>query len=428
MMSDLSSAEYELLHDLLDTTPSLEEELRQHQLTLEQAKTKLAAWQKQAASLLKLASLPIHNKFAACRRLADILDSLSEDQALWLYTLLLSDNGLVFDPCRSERTEEQNLLSYLAVEKKRSHLEKTLRNYQSLHVQFSKLPAASQLLQTAIPKTTTDADALALFQMLLSHFPECASTDKDTLVENLLLLSSLLPRVPELQGIAPLFWYLIATRHLTKLCQSSEFNCRFEKLFTYKAYQIDVDNGKNFNHFLALLSFFEELCTHYAADPAVNMELSLYGFAVTSNICEWYFQSLPLEESSALPKPLRTLIRECRIDCFETGGFLDCSLEELAAFEKDEHHRKKLLLVLDRYCQEHPKQLAAYAENASTLPEENRCLLYTIVDELKGELPWLTPDRFAVICSEIDTFIALQINEKASALLEEMGRQWIEKK
>ena len=101
MMSDLSSAEYELLHDLLDTTPSLEEELRQHQLTLEQAKTKLAAWQNQAVSLLELASLPIHNKFAACRRLADVLDSLSEDQALWLYTLLLSDNGLVFDPYRS---------------------------------------------------------------------------------------------------------------------------------------------------------------------------------------------------------------------------------------------------------------------------------------------------------------------------------------
>ena len=139
MMSDLSSAEYELLHDLLDTTPSLEEELRQHQLTLEQAKAKLAAWQEQAASLLKLASLPIHNKFAACQRLADTLDSLSEDQALWLYTLLLSDNGLVFDPYRSERTEEQNLLSYLAVEKKRSHLEKTLRHYQALHAQFSKL-------------------------------------------------------------------------------------------------------------------------------------------------------------------------------------------------------------------------------------------------------------------------------------------------
>ena len=105
MTIDLSSAEYELLHDLLDTTPSLEEELRQHQLTLEQAKTKLAAWQKQAASLLELASLPVHNKFASCQRLADVLDSLSEDHVLWLYTLLLSDNGLVFDPCRGERTE-----------------------------------------------------------------------------------------------------------------------------------------------------------------------------------------------------------------------------------------------------------------------------------------------------------------------------------
>ena len=262
----------------------------------------------------------------------------------------------------------------------------------------------------------------------LSHFPECASVDKDTLADNLRFLSSLLPRRPELQEIAPLFWYLIATHHLTKLCQASEFNCRFEKLFTYKAYQIDVDNGKNFSHFLTLLSFFEELCTYYAADPTVNRELSLYGFAATSNLCEWYFQSLPVEESSALPKPLRTLIRECRIDCFENGGFLDCSLEELAAFEKDEHHRKKLLLVLNRYCQEHPEQLAVYAENASTQPEENRRLLYTLVDELKGELPWLTPDRFTVVCSEIDTFIALQANEKACAFLEEIGRQLIEKK
>ena len=214
-MSDLSSAEYELLHDLLDTTPFLEEELHQHQLTLEQAKTKLAAWQNQVASLFELASLPLHNKFAACQRLADALGSLSEDQTLWLYTLLLSDNGLVFDPCRYERTEEQNLLSYLAVEKKRSHLEKTLRHYQALHVQFSKLPAASQLLQTAIPKTTTDADALALFQMLLSHFPECASVDKDTLADNLRFLSSLLPKSPELQEIAPLFWYLLTISALS---------------------------------------------------------------------------------------------------------------------------------------------------------------------------------------------------------------------
>ena len=426
-MSDLSSAEYELLHELLDTTPSLEEELHRHQLTLEQAKTKLAAWQDQTASLFELASLPIHNKFAACQRLAAGLGALNEDQAFWLYTLLLSDQGLVFDPCRCERTEEQNLLSYLSVEKKRSHLEKTLRNYQSLHAHFSKLPEASLLLHTAIPKDINGTDALALCQILLSHFQECSSATKDTLIDNIHFLASLLPRVPELYSIAPLFWYLLATHHLTKLCQASEFNCRFEKLFTYKTYQIEMDNGKNFNHFLSLLSFFEELCSHYAADPMVNMELSLYGFSVTSNLCEWYFQSLPLEESSALPKPLRTLIRDCQIDCFENGGFLDCSLEDLDAFYQDEQHRNKLLLVLDRYCQEHPEQLAAYIKNASEQPEQNRRLLYTIVDDIKSELPWLTPDRFSVICSEIDTFLALRINEEAHAILEEIGCQLIEK-
>ena len=92
------------------------------------------------------------------------------------------------------------------------------------------------------------------------------------------------------------------------------------------------------------------------------------------------------------------------------------------------HSIKLKVCFLDRYCQEHPEQLVLYVENASTQPEENRRLLYTLVDELKGQLPWLTPDRFTVVCSEIDTFIALQANEKACAILEEIGRQLIEKK
>lgn len=425
-MKDLTASEYDVLHTLLDETCLLEDELALRQLSLSQVQAQLSTFLEQVQTVAHQIQFPLHSRFHACFCLEQSLGTLSTNDALFLYTLLLNDQGLLWEP-QEDRDEEQNLLSYLTLQEQRPQLEATLREYAVLHAEFAPLAQHCRHLDAAIPSAANEEEVQAIFQLLLTHFPSYESLDKEILLNNLRLLSGLAQTKPPLSAVAPLFFYLVITRHFSKLSSAPAFHCRFEKIWTYKEYQTDVDNGKNFNHLAALLAFFENLCAYYQSSSAINLPLCAYGFSNTSNIGEWYFQYAPSKQESSLPKPLRTLLAECQVDCCNPGGVFDCSLEELDAFYQEEKHRQRLWLALDSYCSQHSQPLEAYIENSSQNPPANRKVIYELVDAIQKELTWLTPAQLPAVCSEIDLFLSLKMNEQALLCLERIGQQLIKK-
>lgn len=89
------------------------------------------------------------------------------------------------------------------------------------------------------------------------------------------------------KSIYPFLIFQIFTRYTKKIC-NKDLSITSKNLLNSKPYEIEKDNGKNFNAYSNYINLFFELCNIFRDICDIN--LSIYMFEKTSNLASWYLE------------------------------------------------------------------------------------------------------------------------------------------
>ena len=81
-----------------------------------------------------------------------------------------------------------------------------------------------------------------------------------------------------LRRITPLYLFQLMVRHTNRLAQNQDFQANIAGLWKYKAYEIEKNNGKNFNQYERYILLFQKLCKYYKKPYSVKLTIVLHPF------------------------------------------------------------------------------------------------------------------------------------------------------
>lgn len=385
--------------------------LEQENLSLSQAKQACQEYQAKFQSICRKYALPSDNKLMLCREMHKRLQRERNDELKWLYCAVICDLGLLLDQSRESRTEEQDILNYLDSSRALHFLKQMISRKEQYKEQIEALfcykkTDKESLKQDELFITSDDVEEIA--KIYKSCLERIRGLQEEIFKENISCISWKINAQEDLQRIAPLFFYQLIINHKTRIVKSTDINPVISKLWKYKEYQIEHDNGKNYKTLERLTAFFIQLCDYFFQKDKVDKELTLYGFAHLSNICEWYYdvykkQELlyaPLSEAADydmcdleqfeefLPVPLSCILNRLAFTGFEPEYFVklnrlygvEDSLKEADEFYEEEFTvNSKAVNKIKKYIAENEEQLEEFI--AFAVPDRIPELVSHILEE-----------------------------------------------
>lgn len=94
-------------------------------------------------------------------------------------------------------------------------------------------------------------------------------------------------QITEYHQIMPLFLFQIMVRHASRLVSQENLHLSLKRLWSYKKYEINRNNNKNYRQYKMYSKMFRKLCKYFKNDDSVNIELCKYGFRKISNLHQW---------------------------------------------------------------------------------------------------------------------------------------------
>jgi len=419
--------EYEIINQLIDTTETLEARLEQENLTFTQAKEGLQYFIVPIKNLCTTYRLPINNKPKFIQKLSQIVHTIPPQDLFPLYTAVLCDKGLIFDIERTDRTIEQDISCYLTMQRETLFFADEFSRKSTYKTTFDKLKSQCTMKNIPLQSLGNEADIYFVFQAFTKYFPFARKHDPKIIMDNIALVCSLLANNEELLHIAPIFIYQVVSKHKARFCKTENFHFEWDKLWTYKSYQITADNGKNFNNIIDLVNFFLDLCHYFSQNPAVDIELSHYIFSESVNLCEWYYTNCEYDEKVTLSLPLSIRIVHCNIDCFENTPDYGCTDEQIIDFfSYKKSYTKQIQQTITQYLGTHSPVIQQYLDISSTNLEKKQRLVYKILDDIALPAKYIPPADLPLLYSVITLLIEVEITQQAERALFLIGNQLID--
>lgn len=441
----------EIIDALLENALSLAERLQQENMSLAEAREQCQQYRDRFRAVCCKYALPYDNKIILCRELYKKLAKEKNDELKWLYCAVICDQGLLLDQSRKSRTEEQDILNYLDSSRALEQLWQLLsrkEKYKPQNFLQSKEFDKDSLKQSELFITAADVDEIVRI------YERCIGITRDfhkeIFRENMIYISWKVNALEDLQKIAPLFFYQLIIKHKARITKSRNINPVISKLWKYKKYQIEYNNGKNYRILEQLAAFFISLCNHFFQKEKVDKNLTLYGFAYLSNICEWYYQvyqrkdlfSLSLQEWAAydmydlkqaeefLPVPLSCILERLTFTGFETEYSmnmyrlygLEDSFQEADDFYEDEFIAdSKIINKTVKYLNEHEQQFAEFISSALLQFAEIPDLVSNIFNKLEISRTFTEIEENILLYS-VHCLLRELVDEDLKDLLQDMER------
>lgn len=320
--------EWENLLEELEEEPDAETRLQEHGYTVERGLREGEAYRAEFLSLLEKYDLPVDDRFRLVYHFAELaIDGVPDEQTdelLRIYCGLLFGPEFLLDQNREAYQGADGALAYLDASLSCTELYDELKQRIATAERFREFLSGVQ--KNSPPKTDCDTSMMhAVFQE--SRAALGAYGDDAILLGNIEYLLQISAGSAGLRAVEPLFLYQAIMRNHKRLCTTDTLRMDLKALWKYKKYQIDRDNGKNYDMNKVRLEFFAGLCGLYKNDPSVDLPLCWYGFEKLSNLGDFYraeiepenFPDPPTLELN-LPEPLEERIGWNRFSCFEAGG------------------------------------------------------------------------------------------------------------
>lgn len=335
--------------------------------------------------LLELArefEFPLEHSFQTCKKISE-QDYFTEELEEFL-SLFLSEQRNLLKP--NEELSEKELMKdyaflYPDYQKTRNALSVIESLRQNWMIHKSKL---NKKFESDLPTSNV------VKEELLKIYTSVFGTKKITefFDYNLDVLLGEINSHESIRKVAPLYIYQVIIKHNSRLQTSKDIVFNPKSLWCYKKYELQRDNGKNFNKNRLYLTFFERLCTLFQKDIIVNIPLSRWGFMLLSNLVD--FQRSELEDKSESVFPyFDNLVETSFFSCFgnaekeaellhETGY----SLKQVSYFQS-EHSYQPGLERISQYMNQNALSLLQSLEDAKFTHIKNICVDILIQSKLK---------------------------------------------
>ena len=299
--------------------------LAQHQLTAAQAAQQAQTFR--AAYFQDLADRKIRtqNPAALCLDLAEQLRNTPGDRVLQhLYFCTVTDTGLLCLFPEEECTEEQNIRNYLFQRERVRKLEQFLQTAAECRRALSRIQSFPE------PSAASDCpeEFQLLYELTLSHTFLYGAVKNPVYRDNLHALLLLLNGSPELAALKPYLLFAMLSRKHGMMQNRPHFLPNLRTAFQYQSYQIDADNGKNFNLYQSYLELYDHLRRFYQADGITNITFCDYCFVRFSPLRTWFYRNC--EPDVEIPMDLPEMVQEAAAlrfpSLFRYADYSDCDL------------------------------------------------------------------------------------------------------
>lgn len=292
-------SEYEevqrFLDDEADSYISTEEILSEYGLTYEEALKSSEEFCERFFSTLTEKGFERHNISRLCAELSELLKHDRSDEAIFLYTSMLTESGLLF----GETTDnEQKILLWLEQSENADYLTELIKSEPILRTKIQEV--ASSIFSNNTAEIDREEQAL-LYRMALQNTFLYKAKNSNIFLENIGELVRQVNSDPMLKSVKPYVYSAVLSRKHKMMTGRKNYSPNIASVFERTEYKIESDNGKNFDTYQSYLELYEQLRRHYIDE--IDIELTDYCFANLSNLSKWYYANC--EPNEDIPMSLR---------------------------------------------------------------------------------------------------------------------------
>ncbi len=403
---------------------TLEEKLSAVSITLDQAIEELCFLRKKAIDISNSYHLDITNKATLIIQMTELTEYYADDTFVWLYTLVVCENGIVMGENFHMRTPKEKAHLFLDVIKSMDKLQLLMEKQKKYKKIFQNLITNLQKEHLLIKENTLDKYGIFNIYTQWSQ----SKNSGEILLTNIEMLLEHICASKSLICIAPLFLYQIFIKHHKRICNTIDFNFNMNKLWEYTEYKIHENNGKNFDAFHRNMELFISLCRYFHTVDGCDLQLSMHGFLSLSNITHWCFAYDYTEKSKDFPIPITKFVKRNFDTCFE-NGYTDAvlfsenhfELAKINCYLQPENSKyRKVSERIQEYMTDHPFSLAKHFAEERYAPHK---LITYILEKSEVSTKYFQLEDLPIFFAGINIQLLQLTDEVCIDILGKIGEQ-----
>jgi len=314
MNYDMDYEIYQYISQQVENYVLLDDLLVRNHLTYHAAKQKTALFKEKYNFLLEKYHIRKQNPVMLCYDLIKLLNQFPENEELqYLYFCTVTDTGLLNEINSDSITEEQAIRNYINQKKQVQELT------EFMQIQTEYKQKLSQIKKNIKKSDSTETpDCMQEFQLLyeltVQHTFLYGANKNQIYKDNLYALLICLNNSKILLPLKPYLIFAVLSRKHGMMQNRENFIPNLKIVFEYQKYQIDTDNGKNFNLYLSYLELYDHLKRFYMQDQKTDIAFCDFCFANSSPLSEWFFRYC--QPDADIPMNLKQKITVLKSLCF----------------------------------------------------------------------------------------------------------------
>ncbi len=303
----LTGEEYEYLDKMIDEEPTIEELLSRAGMTETDALAAAEQYRRRYRELLCVNGLSELRKpllwvefIKGCKK-----EMTSERYELLLF--LLAGGSLLTAEYDSG---EELVRAWVETNERQSKLAQRLKVRWEKAAEFAAL--RKRLSKAVQPKNyPRDGECSAAFGLLCRDEYAPMGADLSILSDNVTCVDRIISAA-DLGAAAPLVYFRLYSKNRRKLYEKADYMPTVKTLLGHENYEIDRDNGKNFNQYAMYIRLYLELKECF---PDADHALCDAGFTACSNLADWCRKNIELTYD--MPITDKALVEQYSPMCFE---------------------------------------------------------------------------------------------------------------
>ena len=286
-----------LIDEAADEYISLDKLLDQIGMTVDEALSEAEQYRTLFFDTLNHCGIGYGNADRICSDVAQLLKKDQGDNTLFLYTSLLSENGLLF----GNITDNEHKISLWLEQRERSeYFIRRIKTERILRKRFNDL--ISHVPQRVAAEFDREEQTL-LYDISIEH-TFLAKNISSIYLENLGELIRKVNGDTLYSRIKPYIYSAVISNKHKMMLTRAHYSPNIASVFKRTEYKIHKDNGKNFNTYKAYLELYTHLRSCYEDES--DIALSDYCFANLNNLSEWFYENC--EPTDDIPMTLHQTI------------------------------------------------------------------------------------------------------------------------
>lgn len=287
-----------------DTDIPMETLLAQRNLTTSEALERANRFRDSFDSLCKSQGILSDEPMVICVDICKKMEEAKSDTLQYLCCCAITDRGLLLG---QPADAEQKILQWLRQSEQVETLMVHIKQEPIYRKKLSRLKTAVRTQETT--KETIQEEQALLYQMSIQHGFLYGSRNNNRYLANVGELVRIVNAISLANAVKPYLYSAVLSRKHKLMRERADYSPNLSAVLRYSAYNIDKDNGKNFNTYQSYLELYEQLQTFFADDENVDMDFSRYLFANLSNLSDWYAENCEPNEDIPLciPKLAKTM-------------------------------------------------------------------------------------------------------------------------